>query len=64
MATVVDYSQNLNLTRPLLQPGLHNRLNAAGAETVAKAVGIKSNYIETALTNLSVPPDVLNTKGS
>ncbi len=52
-ATVVDYTKYLNLKRPLRQPGLHNRLNAAAAEAVAVAVGIETADIDTALLNFA-----------
>lgn len=52
-AQLVDYRASLNLTRPLRQPGLHNRMNAAAAEAVARAVGIESVYIDTALENFA-----------
>jgi UDP-N-acetylmuramate--alanine ligase len=52
-ATVVDYPQYLNLMRPLRQPGLHNRLNAAAAEAAARVVGIEATDIESALLNFA-----------
>ncbi len=39
-ATLIDYRQFLDLTLPLRQPGLHNRLNAAAACGVGHALGI------------------------
>lgn len=50
-ATVVDYQAFLNITRPLRQPGLHNRQNAAAAEAAATALGIEQRFIDTALEN-------------
>ena len=52
-ATVIEYNQYLNLTRTLLQPGLHNRQNAAAAEAAAAAIGIESNYTDEALKNFA-----------
>jgi len=52
-AKVINYITYLNLKRPLRQPGLHNRLNAAGAEAVARAVGILPSDIDVALENFA-----------
>jgi UDP-N-acetylmuramate--alanine ligase len=51
VATVVDYRQHLNLERHLLQPGLHNRQNAAAAEAAATAIGVEAPFSDTALKN-------------
>lgn len=48
-ATVVDYSDTLNLTRVMQQPGLHNRQNAAAAEVVARSIGVEQKHIDRAL---------------
>lgn len=53
VAKVVDYTTYLNLKRQLKQPGLHNRLNAAAAEAVARVVGVEATYIDTALENFA-----------
>ena len=52
-SNVVNYLEYLNLKRPLKQPGLHNRLNAAAAEAVARTIGIEPTYIDTALENFA-----------
>ena len=52
-AKVIDYLTCLNLKRLLKQPGLHNRLNAAAAEAVARTIGIEPTYIDTALENFA-----------
>ena len=53
VASVIDYRAVLDLKRPLRQPGLHNRMNAATAEAVARTVGIETSYINTALENFA-----------
>ena len=50
-ATVVNYREYFNLERHLLQPGLHNRQNAAAAEAAATMVGIEATSIDEALKN-------------
>lgn len=40
VATVVDYTQFIDVLAPLSQPGMHNRLNAAAATAAAKSIGI------------------------
>lgn len=52
-ATVVDYTQSLNILRKLKVPGLHNQLNAAAAKAAAALVGVPEAACETALTNFS-----------
>lgn len=44
-STLLDYKQHLDLTRPMKQPGLHNRLNAAAAHTAAAFIGISDEVI-------------------
>jgi len=51
--TVIDYKSSLNLTLPLHQPGIHNRLNAAAATAVAVFLGIEPAVIDTALENFT-----------
>ncbi|MAZ30441.1 UDP-N-acetylmuramate--L-alanine ligase [bacterium] len=50
-ATVINYTEYLNLERDLLQPGLHNRQNAAAAEAAASAIQIEERYSDEALRN-------------
>lgn len=51
--TVMDYRQSLDLSLPLRQPGLHNRLNAAAASTASRFVGIEQSVINMALENFA-----------
>lgn len=53
VATVVDYRKYLDLTLSLHQPGMHNRLNAAAARTVAATLGIDDAETKTALENFA-----------
>lgn len=39
-ATVIDYRPQIDVSLKLRQPGLHNRLNAAAAQTAAAFVGV------------------------
>ena len=48
-ATVVDYQTTFDISRDLIQPGLHNQLNAAAAAAAAGALDIEAIHIETAL---------------
>lgn len=50
---VMDYRQSIDLSLKLRQPGLHNRLNAAAASSVARFVGIEQEVINTALENFA-----------
>lgn len=50
---VMDYRQTLDLSLKLRQPGLHNRLNAAAAASVARFVGIEQTVITQALENFA-----------
>lgn len=52
-ATVIDYSKDIDLNIKLRQPGLHNRMNAAAATSVAKFLGIEPEVINTALENFA-----------
>ncbi len=47
---VIDYREYLDLTLPLLQPGLHNRQNAAAASAAAVAVGVTAAVRAAALS--------------
>lgn len=49
-APVMDYKSNLDLTLPMKQPGLHNRLNAAAAKTTALYLGVEPLSINRALS--------------
>jgi UDP-N-acetylmuramate--alanine ligase len=53
LATVIDYTQYLDLDLVLHQPGLHNRLNAATATAVATYLGIDRETTNTALENFA-----------
>jgi len=48
---VIDYKESLDLKLDLVQPGLHNRLNAAAARAVAEFLGIEDSVIKKALLN-------------
>lgn len=50
---VMDYRQSLDLSLKLHQPGLHNRLNAGSASSVARFVGIDQSVINEALENFA-----------
>lgn len=50
---VMDYRQAIDLSLPLRQPGLHNRLNAAAATAAARFVGIEVPFITQALSNFA-----------
>lgn len=50
---VVDYKPYLDLELPLKVPGVHNRMNAAAARTVAYKVGIADETTKTALSNFA-----------
>lgn len=50
---VLDYRNSLDLSLKLHQPGLHNRLNAAAASSVARFVGIELGVINEALENFA-----------
>lgn len=50
---VMDYRQSLDLSLKLRQPGLHNRLNASAASSVARFMGIEQGVINTALENFA-----------
>lgn len=50
---VMDYRQAIDLSLPLRQPGLHNRLNAAAATAAARFVGIEAPFITQALSNFA-----------
>lgn len=50
---VRDYMKDLNLELSLKQPGLHNRLNAAAATSVAKHQKINESVINEALLNFA-----------
>jgi UDP-N-acetylmuramate--alanine ligase len=51
--TIIDYRSALDVTLKLRQPGLHTRLNAAAAASVALFVGIEQEVIQTALENFA-----------
>jgi len=51
--TVINYREYLDLTLPLKQPGVHNRLNAAAAKAVARREKLDVDEVETALSNFS-----------
>lgn len=51
--TVLDYAPHLDLTRPMRQPGLHNRLNAAAAMAAARFVGIDQDVAGEALASFA-----------
>jgi UDP-N-acetylmuramate--alanine ligase len=50
---VISYISELDLELPLKQPGLHNRLNAAAAATVAKYEKIDAQETKEALANFA-----------
>ena len=50
---VMDYRQSLDLSLPLRQPGLHNRLDAAAASSAARFLGIEQTIINSALENFA-----------
>jgi len=52
-ARVIDYRPQLDVLLRLRQPGLHNRMNAAAAQTVAGFLGIESGVTTTALENFA-----------
>ena len=52
-ARIIDYKTNVDLQLNLKQPGLHNRLNAAAAKTVAEFVGIEDKIIDESLSNFA-----------
>ncbi len=51
--SVMDYRQSLDLSLHLRQPGLHNRMNAAAASSVARFLGIAQQVINSALENFA-----------
>jgi UDP-N-acetylmuramate--alanine ligase len=50
---VIDYRPLIDLTLALRQPGMHNRMNAAGARGVAEWLGIDLSVTTTALENFA-----------
>lgn len=50
---VIDYKPLIDLTLPMKQPGLHNRMNAAAARAAAAECGIDSGTINQALTEFT-----------
>lgn len=50
---VIDYRKSLDLSLPLLQPGLHNKLNAAAATATSLFLGIEDSVIKSALNKHS-----------
>jgi UDP-N-acetylmuramate--alanine ligase len=50
---VVDYNNQLDLSMPLKQPGVHNRLNAAAALSVAKYEKLPLDEAKESLTNFT-----------
>lgn len=52
-ARIIDYKKNIDLTLPMKQPGLHNRLNAAAAKTVAEFLGIEKEVVDKSLSNFA-----------
>lgn len=48
-ATLIDYTEYVDLLSPLKVPGMHNRMNAAAARAVAHFVGLKKSVAEKAL---------------
>lgn len=52
-ATVIDYRSQVDLTLPLHQPGLHNRLNAGAVSAVAKVIKIEKEISDKALSNFA-----------
>jgi UDP-N-acetylmuramate--alanine ligase len=52
-ARVIDYRPSIDLSLPLKQPGLHNRLNAAAAKEAARFVGIEEEVINQALQHFA-----------
>jgi UDP-N-acetylmuramate--alanine ligase len=52
-AGVRNYSEHINIVRPMHQPGLHNRQNAAAAETVTRLLNVDAEMIDKALTEFS-----------
>lgn len=52
-ATVLDYKPNVDLDLVLTQPGLHNRMNAAAAQTTATFLDIEPPIIRSALEHFA-----------
>lgn len=50
---VIDYTEFLDVTLPLKQPGLHNRLNAAAALAVARHEKLDMDEAQTALSEFT-----------
>jgi UDP-N-acetylmuramate--alanine ligase len=50
---IIDYKSQIDLTLKLHHPGMHNRLNAAAAKTVAEFVGVDKDITDTALENFA-----------
>lgn len=52
-ADVIDYREHLDLSFPLKQPGLHNRMNAAAATTAVAFLGVDAQVTNKALSNFA-----------
>lgn len=52
-AQIIDYRPLIDLTIKLRHPGLHNRMNAAGARGVGEFLGIETATINDALENFA-----------
>jgi len=50
---VMDYKKHLDLALPLKVPGVHNRMNAAGALAAAAFIGIEESVAKSALSNFA-----------
>ncbi len=53
VATIIDYRPFINISLPLKQPGLHNRLNAAAALAAAATVGVGEVPAKSALADFA-----------
>ena len=52
-ATVIDYREFVNLSSPMRQPGLHNRLNAGAVRAVAKVLEMHQENGDKAIENFA-----------
>jgi UDP-N-acetylmuramate--alanine ligase len=52
-ATVIDYRPQIDLSLPLRQPGIHNRMNAAAAASVAAFIGVSPDVAAQALSSFA-----------
>jgi len=52
-AKVIDYRQFVDLINPMLQPGMHNRLNAGAAKVVSDILEVEDKVSKEALSNFA-----------